>query len=271
MLFFHCFLSRKNYNELKAVVTKCDYAEVSALFLDEQTIIECLRKENVTIKQLKLMDILQPGYFAEFIKENKCPTLTYFDISNNNLTSMGAIPIIDSLQKNHILTHVDLSENDMGDVSVSLLSNVLVTNRTLRFLNISNNGLTPLSYLSLAHVLKTNDVLETLIMNRVKPPEPNDKRYLMALEILFDHSHLKEIHIEQSGLDDTAGMVLAKIKNPQLRKINLNHNLFTDFTCILFIENPYKINVSLFNYKISRKLIEALRQGKTDQAHIVDV
>ncbi|CAK8996797.1 LRR and CARD domains-containing protein 3) (Nucleotide-binding oligomerization domain protein 3) [Durusdinium trenchii] len=74
---------------------------------------------------------------AESLKTNR--TLTYIDLSWNEVTDVGVQVIAESLKTNRTLTYIDLSWNKVTDVGVQALANALSVNNVLTHLDLNGN------------------------------------------------------------------------------------------------------------------------------------
>lgn len=69
-------------------------------------------------------------------------TSVNIDLSNQNLRSINARPILKALHHQHCLNHIDISNNFIQDEGLKYLTQALITMKNLSCLDLSGNGIT---------------------------------------------------------------------------------------------------------------------------------
>lgn len=97
---------------------------------------------------------------GELVSHNK--TLTYLDLSNNNLSEHLIRPISEGLKINKTLQSLILESNAIGGLGCYILCDGLKYNRGLKFINLRNNSLGFEGAKHIADMLQTNRSLSNM-------------------------------------------------------------------------------------------------------------
>ena len=89
-------------------------------------------------------------------------TLTYLDLSNNNIGDAGATALATALHTNISLTALSLYNNNIGDAGATALATALHTNTSLTTLDLRYNNIGAAGVNTLMIALQTNTILRLL-------------------------------------------------------------------------------------------------------------
>ena len=162
------------------------------------------------------------------IDEKRCNELW---LEQNQITSLGASMIANTLKNNQTLQWLSLSSNQLFDNGVEILATTLTWhNSTLTSLGLHATGMTDKSVEYLAEMLKRN---ETLMELGLGGNEISDGGVEVLAEALTYHNHtLRWLHLSKNRLiSDTCIECLLQMfgQNRKLQVINIdNCNLSSD-------------------------------------------
>jgi len=104
-------------------------------------------------------------------------TLTELDISNNQITDVGAKSFAKTLSANSVLKILSLYANQIGDLGAKAIADVLILNSTLKILDLENNKIGNDGLDSIVTALKSNTTLQNLYMLYNKYNEKGIRNY----------------------------------------------------------------------------------------------
>ncbi|XP_027360415.1 NLR family CARD domain-containing protein 3 isoform X3 [Abrus precatorius] len=118
--------------------------------------------------------------------------LTLLDISNNSLTSKGALHVAEYIRKSRSLLWLNLYMNDIGDEGAEKIADALKENRSITTLDLGGNNIHVDGVSAIAKVLKDNLVITTLELS-YNPIGPDGAKALA--EILKFHGNIKTLKL----------------------------------------------------------------------------
>ncbi|XP_065883962.1 NLR family CARD domain-containing protein 3-like [Dysidea avara] len=106
------------------------------------------------------------GMMELFINLQYNKTLLQLDVSQNDISFIGAMAISKCLKNNETLQKLDISHNKLFDDGIKTISNSLRTNGALKMLNISDNNITNTGATQIAEAIKVNTTLSHINISR---------------------------------------------------------------------------------------------------------
>ncbi|KAH3757623.1 leucinerich repeat kinase [Pelomyxa schiedti] len=167
------------------------------------------------------------------------PTLTYLDISQNNLTSSATKHIKTLLEANSTLQYLVLNGNNFGEEGLTVLKEGVKNNTSLIHLNLKDCHIPPISvkkYDGLVH-------LKGLTINWEDPTHRGDSDILPLFNFLAI-SRLQYINLGGSTFEGSFCECL--LKNSNLTSVNLSQCQLGD-PCAEILFNTLKGNYSLIS------------------------
>jgi len=107
---------------------------------------------------LKLINVT--NLLAEEVAKHQ--SLSYLDLSHNNIKDEGAARLAGMLEKNRVLKQLILDNNNLTPAGIKVLADALLVNRTLEVLSLTNNKVGSEGLKALARVLEQNRTLKSL-------------------------------------------------------------------------------------------------------------
>ena len=245
-----CSIMTKVFSQLKQQLT-LERLHINTLHEELDTgaleALESMLKTNASIQCLKMAghllcyDDLTSRHIAAVLGQNH--SLKELDISDYNITSVGAVRIFGALVSNTTLESLDMSWNKIlltpnspslpsSSSNTSSLSppskvgaamaDMLSCNSTLTTLIVSDCGLTPQSCVPMFKALKHNSSLNKLIMNNMPAEQSNEfeeASEALADMLSFNHS-LTELNI--TGCDcQPKALARGLLHNTTLTKVTV--------------------------------------------------
>ena len=186
---------------------------------------------NTSLLQLDISDngLTSNGAVAisECLKKNN--TLQVLNISQNKLLDDGIIAISDSLKTyNTALLQLDISEIGITSSGAVAISECLKKNNTLQVLNISENKLSDDGVIAISNSLKTNQILKTLNLanNRI-----TTKGAAKIADAMKSNKSLSDLNISRNfiEIDGIMNILLACTQTRALQKLDCMFNTLSQF------------------------------------------
>ncbi|XP_027360416.1 NLR family CARD domain-containing protein 3 isoform X4 [Abrus precatorius] len=156
--------------------------------------------------------------------------LTLLDISNNSLTSKGALHVAEYIRKSRSLLWLNLYMNDIGDEGAEKIADALKENRSITTLDLGGNNIHVDGVSAIAKVLKDNLVITTLELS-YNPIGPDGAKALA--EILKFHGNIKTLKLGwcQIGAKGAEFIADALKYNTTISILDLRANGLRDEVC----------------------------------------
>ncbi|XP_065900976.1 leucine-rich repeat-containing protein 74B-like [Dysidea avara] len=152
----------------------------------------------------------------------KSNTLRVLNISDNNITSTGAIAIANSLH-NTSLEELDMSQNAIGQDGATAIAQAITNNKTLKQLNISICEITAIGATAIANSLLHNTSLEELHMSCNAIGEDGATAIAQAIT---NNKTLKQLNISKCEITATGATAIANslLHNTSLEVLYMSNN-----------------------------------------------
>ena len=150
-------------------------------------------------------------------------TICTLDISNNNISNLGAQEIARALHMNQTLQTLNISSNNIQFDGIKAMAKALHENQTLQTLNISSNDIQVDGAKAMAKALHENQTLQTL--NISSNDIQVDGAKVMA-KALHENQTLQTLNISSNDIqvDGTKAMAKALHENQTLQTLNISSN-----------------------------------------------
>ncbi|CAF1122133.1 unnamed protein product [Rotaria sordida] len=192
----------------------------------EQLIFERGRSWTVDLDEQNITDEDIKFIIKHTIIKNRCKCIRLRD---NNITSLGALKLAESLNNHITLESLDLRNNFISDLGVKFLS-LTIINSNIKTLNLESNGITFEGAQYLAQMLKNNQTLTELYLSK---NHLGDRGVELLTNVLHDNKRY-DYDQDNNEVYDTS--------NPSiLQHLYLGHNDITDVG-IEYIANMLKTN-----------------------------
>ena len=245
-----CVISHKNFKPIANIIS----ALSSSLLL-------------LKLHNSKLNDQSSKYLFSSLSKNN---TLTYLDISKNDISSEGFLFAESFLKSTSSLHTLNLEQNLLGSKGMLLLADFLSLNSSIRTLNIAYNGIQEEGIANLSTLIAKNTKIISLFVggNYIC-----DKGLKNLIKYLQEGSKISYLFLDNNNITIKGAEYLAELisYHPFIRAINLKNNKLCDEGVIKIfnaIEKGTKIiSIDLTNTSITNKSIDrmaiALKGKKT--------
>ncbi|XP_068120989.1 NACHT, LRR and PYD domains-containing protein 3-like [Hyperolius riggenbachi] len=188
-----------------------------------------------------------------------CKGAEYLDLDSCYIHSEGLKRLAPFL---HMVKDIRLSKNDLKDEDAAVMLHVLThPNCRIQKLCLRNNGLTDASCTSLACAVSSCQSLRLLDVSRNNLAGPGLKDLVIAVSA--PSCQIEHLMLQQGKLTDEYAKVLLPLgENPNLKKLDLSLNYFTDRSAGIIREliqkSPHmeeiKINTNDFSEQIEQSL-----------------
>ena len=197
-------------------------------------------------------------------------TICTLDISNNNISNLGAQEIARALHENQTLQTLNILSNDIQIDGTKAMAKALHENQTLQTLNISSNDIQVDGTKALAEALHENKALQYL---DVSNNNILDNGVIAISECIKKHSKLQQLVISGNNISSKGTNQLAEaVKiNTTLRSLDISNNKISN-DGVKFINDCLKHNCTLKELNLSEneitnegviELSEAIRMNMT--------
>lgn len=169
---------------------------------------------------------LNDNHVEQIIKSLKTNrSLKELHLTNNNITSKGALYIADFLKLSSLST-ISLIYNKIGNEGIKLLSESISENDNLKKFLISGNDFNFLGVKDLVSNLSKNNVLECL---NIGNNYLGDIGAQYIVELLRVNQSIKHIYLHNNNIGDTGVMYLSEVlKKSKIRQLSLVDNNIGD-------------------------------------------
>ena len=166
-------------------------------------------------------------------------TLKTLDISNNGISTTGAIDISESLKHNTTLQHfkmswgtycintkvslLDFSNKFLEDSGSQIVANILSNNKTVVYLNLSQNNLTDRCAEYMGECIENNCCLKRIDMSRNFISSKGITKIVSSLQI---NQYLQKLDISRNFICDHGAIAISEClkKNVTLQEVNMSTN-----------------------------------------------
>ena len=182
-------------------------------------------------------------------------TITFLDLSRNNITNDGARAISDCFRSNCYLHVLILSENSIFYEGAKRISELIQVNKSIWKLDISHNSIQDNGAIEISKSLKANNTLQELNLSDNQITSKGAKKIAEAIRVniglqkldvsqnaihddgamyisasLKENSTLLELSLSKNEINTKGGKIIAKAiqKNTSLEKLDLSHNNISD-------------------------------------------
>ena len=259
-----------NKTLLKLDISYCDVPDSGAVVISESF------KNNITLQEviisLKTVRISTGDPSCNLFDQNidntrvqivsnllcnKIVKILDLDISNNQISDDGVLPISDCLRQNNTLQHLNMSHNNISVKGAKELADVIQVNKTLRSLDISYCGIPEEGALVISESYKNNKTLKELIMSW------EDAICINIANSLCD--------LSDKGVDNVVVKIISKgleNKNVKITNLNLSYNQISD-DGVLSICECLRQNNTLQHLNMSHNTISV--KGAKELADVIQV
>lgn len=165
-------------------------------------------------------------------------SLTFLDLSHNNIRKTSAMGFAKCLAHNSSLLVLNLANNNFGDIAGQHLAHSLRFNTTIKFLDISYNNLMPKSIFCFANVLEqSNKTLKEVNFNGNSVGREGCKCLLRAMREAAKKARILRLHFRDSNTDYEDRNIFDRDKPTSLYNLNL--------------DDPYEYSVALTIFRIA--------------------
>ncbi|KAF0978604.1 hypothetical protein FDP41_002424 [Naegleria fowleri] len=235
-----------------------------------ESLARVLDRTNLQKLSMERNQIGNKGVFVmcEKMKTMLTPTLTYWDLSENRITSEGVEVLVDMLKVDKSLKTLRIECNEFGDKGAEDFAQLLEVNKTLKKLMLGENAIGDEGAKEIGKGLAMNRTLKTLFLNNNLIKDTGAKRIIRGLN---DGTKLKHLDLSYNRIGDRAGVEIARMltTNETLRTLNLKQNelktsgdqisdaMRKNFTLINF-----DFSFNDFSYKSFSYITEALKRNE---------
>ncbi len=183
---------------------------------------------KIGVRKLGIKLYINPKALQETFEKidklvNDNTSLTWLDLSSNNIGPEGTKAIAKALENNTSLTSLDLSSNNIGPEGTKALAKALENNTSLTSLILWKNNIGPEGAKALAKALENNTRLTSLYLWKNNIGPEGTKAIAKALE---NNTRLTSIDLIGNDIGPEGAKAIAKSleKNTSLTSLNLMRN-----------------------------------------------
>ena len=180
-------------------------------------------------------------------------SLTYLDLSSNKIYNSGAASLSQALSVNSSLTYLDLSSNEICDSGAASLSQALSVNTSLTYLDLSSNKIYNSGAASLSQALSVNSSLTYLDLssNRILHSGAASLSQALSVNTSLTYLDLSSNKIYNSG---AASLSQALSVNSSLTYLDLSSNRILD-PGAASLSQALLVNTSLIHLSLGSQII----------------
>ena len=196
-------------------------------------------------------------------------TICILDISNNNISNLGAREIASALHENQTLQTLNISCNDIQVDGAIAMAKALHENKALQYLYISNNNILDNGVIAISEYIKKNSILQELVISGNNISSKGAKQIAEAVKI---NTTLRSLDISNNKIsNDGVKFISDCLKhNCTLKELNLSENEITN-EGVIELSEAIRINMTLLKLNMSKdwittdgilKFLEIINNGK---------
>ena len=180
-------------------------------------------------------------------------TIRTLDISNNNISKLGAQEIARALHENQTLQTLNISSNDIQVDGTKALAEALHENKSLQYLDISNNNILDNGVIAISECIKKNSKLQELVISGNNISSKGAKQIAEAVKI---NTTLQNLDISNNKTsNDGVKFISDCLKhNYILKELNLSGNEITN-EGVIELSEAIRMNMTLLKLNISNNWI----------------
>ena len=190
---------------------------------------------------------------ARALHENQA--LQTLNISCNNIQVDGAKEIAETLLENSALQKLDISNNYLHVGGAKVLAEVLCENKVLQILDVSNNKILADGAVAISECIKKNSTLQQLVISGNNIGTEGTIKIAEAVKI---NTTLQNLDISNNNISNDGAMAFSDClkHNNSLQELNLSRSEITDEK-VKQLSEAIRINMVLLKLNISKNLITA--------------
>ena len=196
-------------------------------------------------------------------------TICILDISNNNISNLGAREIASALHENQTLQTLNISCNNIQVDGAIAMAKALHENKALQYLYISNNNILDNGVIAISECIKKNSKLQELVISGNNISSKGAKQLAEAVKI---NTTLRSLDISNNKIsNDGVKFISDYLKhNCTLKELNLSENEITN-EGVIELSEAIRINMTLLKLNMSKdwittdgilKFLETINNGK---------
>ena len=195
------------------------------------------------------------GDGVPFIASGLCinRTIRTLDISNNNISDLGAQEIARALHENQTLQALNISCNNIRVDGAKAMAEALHENKELQYLDISNNNILDNGVIAISECMKKHSKLQQLVISGNNISSKGTHQLAEAVKI---NTTLRSLDISNNKISsDGVKFINDCLKlNCTLKELNLSENEITN-EGVMELSEAIRMNMTLLKLNMSKNWI----------------
>ena len=180
-------------------------------------------------------------------------TICTLDISNNNISNLGAQEIARALHENQTLQTLNISCNNIQVDGAKAMAEALHENKALQYLDISNNNILDNGVIAISECIKKHSKLQHLVIsgNNISSKGTNQ-----LAEAVKNNTTLRSLDISNNKISNDGVKFISNClkHNCILKELNLSENEITN-EGVIELSEAIRMNMTLLKLNISKNWI----------------
>ena len=180
-------------------------------------------------------------------------TICTLDISNNNISNLGAQEIARALHENQTLQALNISCNNIRVDGAKAMAEALHKNKVLQYLDISNNNILDNGVIAISECIKKHSKLQQLVISGNNISSKGTNQLAEAVKI---NTTLQSLDISNNKIsNDGVKFINDCLKhNCTLKELNLSENEITN-EGVIELSEAISMNMTLLKLNMSKNWI----------------